>query len=67
MNVSLTPELEKLVHRKLETGRYASVSEVIREALRYWSGSNTWCPRLTAAMILSGSLVQRKGRGSSLA
>ena len=28
---------------------------------------DTWCPRLTAAMILCGSLVQRKGRGSALA
>jgi hypothetical protein len=26
--------------------------------------SNTWCPRLTAAMILSGSAVQVKGVGS---
>lgn len=34
MNVSLTSELESLVHRKIETGRYASASEVIREALR---------------------------------
>jgi antitoxin ParD1/3/4 len=34
MNVSLTPELEKLVHRKVETGRYTSASEVIREGLR---------------------------------
>ncbi|MDR3537786.1 MAG: type II toxin-antitoxin system ParD family antitoxin [Acetobacteraceae bacterium] len=34
MNVSLTPELEKLVHRKVETGLYGSASEVIREALR---------------------------------
>jgi antitoxin ParD1/3/4 len=34
MNVSLSPELESLVHRKVETGRYASASEVVREALR---------------------------------
>lgn len=34
MNVSLTAELEKLVHNKVETGRYTSASEVIREALR---------------------------------
>ena len=26
--------------------------------------SNAWCPRLTAAMILSGSAVQMKGLGS---
>ena len=34
MNVSLTPELERLVNRKVEDGRYASASEVVREALR---------------------------------
>jgi antitoxin ParD1/3/4 len=34
MNVSLTPELEKLVHEKVKTGRYNSASEVVREALR---------------------------------
>jgi antitoxin ParD1/3/4 len=34
MNVSLTPELEQLVTRKVESGRYQSASEVIREGLR---------------------------------
>ena len=34
MNVSLTPELEKLVSAKVESGRYNSASEVVREALR---------------------------------
>jgi antitoxin ParD1/3/4 len=34
MNVSLTPELEQLVHLKVKTGRYTSASEVVREALR---------------------------------
>jgi antitoxin ParD1/3/4 len=34
MNVSLTPELEKLVASKVESGRYQSASEVIREGLR---------------------------------
>lgn len=34
MNVSLTPELEKFVARKVESGRYNSASEVVREALR---------------------------------
>jgi antitoxin ParD1/3/4 len=34
MNVSLTPELEKLVTRKVESGLYQSASEVIREGLR---------------------------------
>ncbi|MEX0272577.1 type II toxin-antitoxin system ParD family antitoxin [Leptolyngbyaceae cyanobacterium UHCC 1019] len=34
MNVSLTPELENLVHSKVKSGRYLSASEVIREGLR---------------------------------
>ncbi|HLA94953.1 MAG TPA: type II toxin-antitoxin system ParD family antitoxin [Pyrinomonadaceae bacterium] len=34
MNVSLTPELEAFVHRKVESGMYNSASEVIRESLR---------------------------------
>jgi antitoxin ParD1/3/4 len=34
MNVSLTPELERFVQTKVESGRYNSASEVVREALR---------------------------------
>jgi antitoxin ParD1/3/4 len=34
MNVSLTPDLEKFVSTKVESGRYNSASEVVREALR---------------------------------
>jgi antitoxin ParD1/3/4 len=34
VNVSLTPELERLVQKKVATGRYGSASEVVREALR---------------------------------
>jgi antitoxin ParD1/3/4 len=34
MNVSLTPELEKLVNEKVKSGLYNSASEVIREGLR---------------------------------
>lgn len=34
MNVSLTPELEQFVQVKVQSGRYNSASEVVREALR---------------------------------
>ena len=34
MNVSLTPELEQFVSNKVQSGRYNSASEVVREALR---------------------------------
>lgn len=32
MNVSLTPEIEQYVSAKVESGRYNSASEVVREA-----------------------------------
>lgn len=34
LNVSLTPELRRMVDRKVATGLYQTASEVIREALR---------------------------------
>ena len=34
MNVSLTPQLEKMIRDKVESGMYNNASEVVREALR---------------------------------
>lgn len=34
MNISLTPQLERLVQKKVKSGDYLSASEVVREALR---------------------------------
>ncbi len=34
LNISLPPQLEELIKKKVESGRYASASEVVREALR---------------------------------
>jgi antitoxin ParD1/3/4 len=34
MNVSLTPELERLIQERVDSGMYHSASEVVREALR---------------------------------
>jgi antitoxin ParD1/3/4 len=34
MNVSLTPELEQFIQKKVDTGLYYSASEVVREGLR---------------------------------
>ncbi len=41
MNVSLTPELEILISKKVESGRYTSASEVVREALRLLEEQDT--------------------------
>jgi antitoxin ParD1/3/4 len=40
MNVSLTPELERLVEEQVASGRYKSSSEVVRDALRLLSKRN---------------------------
>ncbi|MGC4104737.1 MAG: type II toxin-antitoxin system ParD family antitoxin [Thermomicrobiales bacterium] len=34
MNVSLTPQLEEIIRKKVESGMYGNASEVVREALR---------------------------------
>ena len=34
MNINLTPQLEELVRQKVESGRYTSASEVVRQPLR---------------------------------
>jgi antitoxin ParD1/3/4 len=34
MNVSLTPELEKFVHKEVQAGFYQTASEVVRAGLR---------------------------------
>ena len=41
MNVSLTPELENFVQTKVSSGRYTSVSEVVREALQFLQDHET--------------------------
>jgi antitoxin ParD1/3/4 len=41
VNVSLTKELEEFIDRKVESGRYTSASEVVREALRLLEGQET--------------------------
>lgn len=38
MNVSLTPELEQFIRRKVDSGLYSNASEVVREALRLLLG-----------------------------
>lgn len=34
MNVSLTPHLEEMIRQQVDSGQYATASEVVREALR---------------------------------
>ena len=36
ISVALTPQLAALVHEAVDTGEFASASEVVRDALRNW-------------------------------
>jgi antitoxin ParD1/3/4 len=35
LSVSITPDLSRFIQREVKTGRYASASEVVRDALRH--------------------------------
>ena len=50
MNISITPELEKFVHAKVESGMYNSASEVMREALRLLAERDALYHKRIAAM-----------------
>lgn len=41
VSVALTPEMAAMIRETVEAGEYASVSEVMREALRDWSARRT--------------------------
>ena len=62
MNVSLPAELTRFVRARVESGRYSSVSEVVREALRLLAsqGDEPSRPRsITPLRALSGAPYDR--------
>ncbi len=42
MNLSLTPELQKLIQSKIDSGLYSNASEVVRDALRRMDEHDAW-------------------------
>ncbi|MBP7777544.1 MAG: type II toxin-antitoxin system ParD family antitoxin [Acidobacteria bacterium] len=50
MNVSLTPELESFVDRKVESGLYNNASEVVREGLRLLKEHDEMRARVSASI-----------------
>jgi antitoxin ParD1/3/4 len=73
MHVSLTPELERMVKEKVDSGLYNNASEVIREALRHVSkaeAENEWLKREAAigfAQLESGETVRVASKKQFLA
>lgn len=56
MNVNLTPELERLVQKKVASGLYNNQSEVVREALRLLAEQDRL--REAHAKKLSGAVAE---------
>lgn len=68
MNVSLTPQLDAFVRTKVETGRYTSSSEVVREALRLLEQfESVQQARLTALQADVEHAVDQVERGETVA
>ena len=61
MNVSLTTELEDFVTAKVDSGRYTSASEVVREALRLMEERD----QARNALPITGTASGTRGEGGS--
>ena len=59
MNVSLTPELDQYVAKRVASGRYRSASEVVRAALRLLEKDEPGDPHQNGDLR-----TQREGAGS---
>ena len=51
MNVSLTPELQKIIQAKVESGLYNNASEVVREAIRQMDSNQELLHELKLARL----------------
>ena len=59
MNVVRTPELEAIVSRRVESGRYHDASEVVREALRQLEERERRLDELRAALAIGETQIAR--------
>ena len=67
MNVQLTPEVEQLVQNKVQSGRYNSASEVVREALRLMGDKDELrATQLKDLRSLIDKGLAEAGRGESM-
>jgi len=68
MHISLTPELERIVRDKVESGLYNNASEVVRDALRLTlkvESENEWLKREAAigyAQLEAGETVRVRSK-----
>ena len=63
MNITLTPEIEKLVHEKVERGQYASADALVREAVHRLIEEDEEELQETKAAIDEALEQSRRGEG----
>ena len=64
MQVNVPPDLEELINRRLSSGGYASVEDVLRHALKAQDAEESWTAeerRALAAHIEEGYLQAERG------
>lgn len=61
MNVSLTPDLERFVREKVESGLYNSASEVVRQALRLLAARDQERAVWLASLARAADTPRREG------
>lgn len=67
LNVSLSRQLANFVRAKVDSGAYSSASEVIREALRWFSArSGTAFPEVPTALDLQEQEIDRGSARSAI-
>jgi putative addiction module CopG family antidote len=64
MEVSLTAELEAFIQEKVQTGRYADASAVVREALRMLEQNEDFASPALEATLLEGIQSPHRAYGA---
>jgi len=69
LSIALTPEMARLVRNAVDSGEYASGSEVIREALREWRMRRSLSPqdRNELARLWREGIESGPGRPANMA
>lgn len=67
LNVSLSPQLTEFVREKVDSGLYASASEVVREALRWFAASGGDPRRVPSLLDLQEQSIDRDRARAAIA
>lgn len=59
MNVSLTPQLERMIAQKVKSGNYQTASEVVREGLRLIQRRDQEIERVRALVKVGDDQIER--------